>query len=224
MTQQTVHAPHSYSCCRGSNVPSRVLTAIAVFVLCLFCSWQTAVAVPPQKFVIDGPKAVVAGDALSVALAVSVDDEDGLRDMLRDGAVLALTIAVELERRRTWWTNETVFSKEFVSTIWHDPLTRDFVVNLPGPEEDTQSRDKNLTRLLHATWRLLSVPVIALHAIPPEGPDAEYRILLDISLEHTEIPPWLKQSTVFWSSKVVPSVHFSLPFQPPKAPEPVPED
>jgi hypothetical protein len=223
MTQQTDHAPHPTTCCRGSYVPGRVLLGFAAVILCLVCAWQAAFAVPPQKFVINGPETVVAGDALSVSLSVSVDNEDGLRDMLRDGAVLALTIAVELERHRTWWTNETVLSKEFVSTIWHDPLTRDFTINLPGPDGDRQSRDKNLTRLLHATWRLLSVPVISLNKIPPEGPDAEYSILLGISLQHTEIPPWLKQSTVFWSSNVVPSVRFTLPFQPPKAPEPEPE-
>lgn len=154
---------------------------------------------------------------LSVALSLNVDNEDGLRDMLKDGAVLALSIATTLERKRSWWSNEVIASTEFVSTILHDPLTRDFIVLIPEEQDRKQIRDKNLTRLLHTTWQTLSLPVLSLTDLLLQEQEAEYSLILDISLQHTEVPPWLENNLMFWSSKVVPSEKIVLPFHMPGA-------
>lgn len=153
---------------------------------------------------------------LYVKLSLNVDNEDGLRDMLKDGAVLDLSVSTTLERKR-WWSNEEIVSSEFVATILHDPLTRDFVVLLPGTEGQKQVRDKNLTRLLHSTWRSLSLPVLSLTDLLLQERDAEYSLILNVSLQHAEVPPWLENSLVFWSSKVVPSEKIVLPLQMPGA-------
>jgi hypothetical protein len=220
MIHTFAHAPYAFSCRRGLAFPATLLFWGMLCAVALFGFALSAYALPPQAFVVESPRAEATDGTVRVSLAVSVDNEDGLRDMLKDGAVLALSIGIALERDRAWWMNETVFNKDFVSTIGHDPLTRDFVLTLPSPDGDRASRDKNLTRLLHATWRKISVPVIKITSIPERAADDVYSIVLTISLQHTEVPPWLRQNTVFWSSDVVPSKTITLPLQLPAPGEP----
>lgn len=189
--------------------------AIAMLLTCLLHT-QIVFALPPQRFVIQQPETAIEGGMLYVKLSLNVDNEDGLRDMLKDGAVLELSISTNLERKR-WWSNEEIASTEFLATILHDPLTRDFIVLLPDAEGQKQVRDKNLTRLLHATWRSLLLPILSLTDLLLQEQDAEYFLVLNVSLQHAEVPPWLENNLVFWSSKVVPSEKIILPLHMPGA-------
>ena len=208
------YMPQYRPCCR-ILYGKIFLWIVAAFLTCLFHP-QDALALPPQRFVIQQPEIAIESGMLYVKLSLNVDNEDGLRDMLKDGAVLDLSVSTTLERKR-WWSNEEIVSSEFVATILHDPLTRDFVVLLPGTEGQKQVRDKNLTRLLHSTWRSLSLPVLSLTDLLLQERDAEYSLILNVSLQHAEVPPWLENSLVFWSSKVVPSEKIVLPLQMPGA-------
>ena len=187
---------------------------VAFFLLFSF----SAMALPPQKFLIAPPSASTLNGELFINLSLTVDNEDGLRDLLKDGVVLQLGISVAMSRTRSWWTDVNIAEQEYTSLIYHDPLTRDFVVNFPTREGEKTLRDKNLTRLIFASWRNLSLLVAPLQIVYNEGKDQEFAITLNLSLQHTEVPPWLEKSFVFWSSDVVPQEKFSLPFNPPADP------
>jgi hypothetical protein len=174
-----------------------------------------AFALPPQKFLLDPPLPGVEDGVLTVRLSLTVDNEDGLRDLLKDGAVLELLIDVNVERERFLWSNAEAAAVTFTSVIRHDPLSRDFVVSVPTHDGDKELRDRNLTRLLYASWRKLFLPIATLEDLRRNEEADEYAITLAISLRHTEVPPWLEKTLVFWSADVVSqekrTVHFSVP-------------
>lgn len=213
MTRHIFNEKYSPSRRRATALSALALFGIILALLLL--SPPYIHAAPPQSFIIHYLHTSEKQHWLFANLSVTVDDEDGLRNMLKDGAVLGLGVSIKVERVRSWWGNEEVRAEEMTSTILHDPLTRDFLVNMPGADGIKQYRDKNLTRLLHATWRNLSIPLISLDRLRAENPEGEYRIILDFSLQHKEVPPWLEKSLVFWSSNVVPTervvLDYSLP-------------
>lgn len=152
---------------------------------------------------------------LTLGLSLTVDNEDGLRDLLKDGAVLELVIDVSVERERSWWGNAEAAAVEYASTIRHDPLSRDFLVSVPARDGKKEFRDRNLTRLLHASWRKLVLPVAPLKELQRNEPADAYLVTIGFSLHHTEVPPWLEKTIVFWSTDVVPrekqTIRFNMP-------------
>ena len=188
----------------------RLLPALVVALL-LLCA--PAMALPPQKLMLAPPATSLRGGDIFLNLSLTVDNEDGLRDLLKDGAVLQLGITVTVSRKRSWWSNVELAHREYRSVIRHDPLSREFVLELPSDSEEKTLRDKNLTRLLHASWRKLSLYVAPLRALRAEGSGEEFVIAFEASLQHTEVPPWLEKSSIFWSSDVVPPEKRELPFR-----------
>jgi hypothetical protein len=174
-----------------------------------------ALALPPQEIIMDPPVAVVEHGMLTWKLAITVDNEDGLLELLKDGAVLELAISVVVERERTLWTNAEAAKVEFPAILRHDPLSRDFVAFVPTFDGEKEVRDRNLSRLLQASWRRISLPVVSLADMVREEPAKSYLVLLTIALRHTEVPPWLEKSSVFWSPEVVPQVNRKFVFTPP---------
>ena len=176
---------------------------------------NSAYAVPQQKLLLESPSAQIRDGVVTIHLSLSVTDEEGLRALLKDGAVLELSMSVALERERSWWSNAEAAAAEFSSILRHDPLSRDFLVTIPTVEGDKEVRDRNLTRLLHASWRQLTLPVAPLEDVVREEEASAYLVVLNISLRHTEVPPWLQKDTVFWSSEVAPDekrqFKFTLP-------------
>ena len=203
--------------CREFALSGSYYCSIILLLLSLLLSSPVSAA-PPQAFVIHNPRIITTQHQLVASLSVSVDDEDGLRNMLKDGALLALGISATIKRVRSWWGNEEIFTSESISTILHDPLTRDFLINLPELEgKSVPHRDKNLTRLLHATWRKLSIPLVSIERLTEDEPGSQYEITLNLSLQHNEVPPWLEKSLVFWSSNIVPQEKITLQYALPEA-------
>jgi len=189
----------------------------AVFCLLLvLCRPPDALALPPQEIIMDPPVALVESGMLTLKLAITVDNEEGLLELLKDGAVLELAISAVVERERTLWVNAEAAKVEFPTILRHDPLSRDFVALVPGPDGEKEIRDRNLSRLLQASWRRISLPVVPLAELLRAEPAESYLVLLTITLRHTEMPPWLK-SSLFWSPEVVPQVKRKFVFTPPRA-------
>jgi hypothetical protein len=188
-----------------------------VFLCALF--WLSAclpaLAVAPQRLLLEPPETVIDGGTVRLALSLTVDDEDGLRDLLKDGAILRLKTTVAVSRERSWWSDAEIVSREYDSILRHDPLTRDFVVTVGAPDEEKTLKDKNLTRLLHASWRRLSFPVAPLRLFAAQESAGEFLISVTLSLQHTDVPPWLEKNFIFWSADVVPRQTCTLPFRPP---------
>lgn len=208
--RQTARAPFAFFSCRPGRL-SGFLPAVLVFFSILLFS-PCARALPPTQLLIDRPALHYNEGALVLSLSVSVNDEEGLRDMLKDGAVLELTTTVGVERERSWWANAEEFTYSFSSVLRHDPLSRDFIATLPLEDGEKELRDRNLTRLLHESWKKLSFPVISLATLQ-QAANGESSFLLryTVTLRHIEVPPWLEKSLVFWSAEVVPPEQGDLP-------------
>lgn len=175
-----------------------------------------AQALPPQRLLwLKPPEVSLEGGMLTLQLSLSVDNEDGLRDLLKDGAVLELRIVASVERERSWWSNAEAVTRTFSSQIRHDPLSRDFITSLPTLNGTKELRDRNLTRLLYASWKELDLPVALLADVLRAEEAENYALSLIISLQHTDVPPWLEKTLVFWSKDVVPeekrTLHFTVP-------------
>jgi hypothetical protein len=185
-----------------------------VFVL---CRPPDVFAFPPREIIMDPPTVVIEKGMLILRLALTVDNEEGLLALLKNGAVLELVISADVERERRLWRNAKAAKVVFPSILRHDPLSRDFVVFVPTPDGEKEVRDRNLSRLLQASWRRLALPMIPLEDLLREEPAESYLVLLTITLRHTEVPPWLAKSPLFWSSEVVPQVKRSFVFTLPLA-------
>lgn len=186
------------------------LAALLAAVLFCFVLPLAAWALPPEHFVTKDLTMETRTGNIVVRVGVSVDNEAGLHDMLKDGASVQLTAEMQLERLRGLWTNVTLAEKTYTSMLRHNPLTREFLLYMPG--ESTPVTDKNLSRLLVATWHKLSLPLGPVELLRQVETGHQYRISLHLTLRHTEVPPWLAKAFVFWSKEVVEPVTLTIPF------------
>lgn len=186
---------------RFGMLARRFWPAIILCAFALLSALPPALAVPPENFLLETPRIRVQDNMLVLDLSVSVDSEDGLRDLLKDGASLALNVTVTIERNSSWWKNAEISSTSYLSHLRHDPLTRDFLVTIPGTEQ--QLRDRSLIRLLHSSWRAFSLTVIPVRFLEVHGQDSAFSVTCSFSLRHTHVPPWLESNSVFWSSDIV---------------------
>ncbi len=182
--------------------------AAVLLPLLLFCA--PARALPPQHLVIQAPLVETRTGNILVKLGITVDNVSGLYEMLKDGASFQLVVDVKLERVRSLWTNVLLSEKKLVSVLRHNPLTREFMLFLPGV--DKPLLDKNLERLLAATWHKFQADAGPVDLLRQAEPGAAYQIQLEVSLRHAEVPPWLAKNYVLWSWNVVDPVTIKLPF------------
>ncbi len=187
----------------------RLRRALLMAGLALLCAGEAS-ALPPQHFVIQSPVIETRTGSILVKLGVSVDNVDGLYQMLKDGASFQLVVDAKLERVRGFWTNVLLSEKRQVSLLRHNPLTREFMLFMPGEEKPLL--DKNLERLLAATWHKYQINVGPVDLLRQAEPGAAYQILLTVALRHAEVPPWLTKNYVLWSWNVVDPVNMTLPF------------
>lgn len=162
-----------------------------------------------ENFVGELPTLHTEGDTLNMTLRLSVDDEDALRLLLRDGATIELGVRVRVERKRTLWANEKIEELEFSSLLKYDSLVRQY--RLTGPADDRVVQDGNLRALLAKSWKDLRIPLVKADVFEP---DEEYLVIVDLTLQHAELPPWLDKTLVFWSREVVAPETFKLDYRP----------
>lgn len=191
----------------GSDGRAVSLVLRALLAVLLLSAAGSAQAAPPRQFVLDTFAIETRDDTLVLRLGVGVDAPDGLRDLLKDGAEMELRGTVTLTRRRGVLPDVTLAEKVFACTLRHDTLTSEFELRLLGRE--VPWRDKNLARLLEATWKRLVLPLAPIAALEKGEP---HRVSLTLSLRHTDVPPWLSRTLFFWSWEVVPDATFTQDF------------
>lgn len=167
-------------------------------------------AVPPKYFDILNAALSTASNEITVNASITVDNVTGLYAMLKDGATVELLVNAKLERERTLWTNVTLAELNLVSTLQHNPLTREFVLFMPGAT--APMLDKNLDRLLAATWQKYRVHFGPTAILDGEN-GSEYRVVLALNLQHAKPPPWLAKDFMLWSKKIVEPETITLPFR-----------
>lgn len=190
----------------------RYKRAAAILAVALWCLTApvSGWTMPPEHFVTKGLTMETRTGTIVVRVGISVDNEAGLHDMLKDGASVQLTAELQLERLRSLWTNVTLAEQTYTSMLRHNPLTREFLLYMPG--ETTPVADRNLSRLLAATWHKLSFPLGPVDLLRQAEAGSQYRISVYLTLRHTEVPPWLAKAFVFWSKEVVEPVTLAIPF------------
>lgn len=190
------------------SLSSTVCLAVFILLACLFFSVAPARAAL-ESFVGELPELRAEGDVLTMTMRLSVDDEDALRVLLRDGATIELGVKVHIERRRTFFPNEEIGELEFSSLLKYDSLVRLYRLTEPIGERVVQ--DENLRSLLSKSWKNMSLP-LAMTSVFAE--DEEYLVTVDLTLQHAELPPWLDKTLVFWSREVVAPETFKLDYRP----------
>lgn len=167
-------------------------------------------AVPPKYFIVSDTRIETLGGHVAAKCSINVDNVDGLFEMLKDGATVELVVQAKLERVRSLWTNISLAELELVSTLQHNPLTREFSLHMPG--EQSPLLDKNLNRLLAATWNKFIVVFGPLSLLDREEDSAEFKAILVVSLQHAKPPPWLIKNFMLWSKSIVAPETITLPF------------
>lgn len=186
----------------------RLLTGL--FVAVVFLSGVPPVhAVPPKYFEVSAPRLEIASGDITVKLSISVDNMTGLFEMLKDGASVELVVNAKLERVRTLWTNVTLAEVELFSSLQHNPLTREFSLYMPG--EANPMLDRNLDRLLAATWEKFSATLASVDILDGDK-GSEYQVILTLNLQHAKPPPWLARNFTFWSKTILEPEKVILPF------------
>ena len=190
-------------------------------ILALFCCALLAVfpaltvQASPDNFVHGRPSLDMRGGKLVLSLPLSVDNEDSLGEMLRDGSTMELSINVTIQRKRTLWFNESIYEEIFSFLLRHDPLSREYRMSAPGAEQVSQ--DKSLRSLLTRTWKILKLPLADEALFRPES---DYQVKIQLSLKHTALPPWLDRTLVFWNKDVVNPISLELEYRTQDAPIP----
>lgn len=179
--------------------------------LCALLAPFPARAVPPRDIIVVNPRIETANGDIRVFLSIDFDNVTGLYEMLKDGAAVDLVINAKIERVRAFWTNVVIMEEEFVSSLEHNPLTREISLFMPG--ETNPLLDKNLDRLLAATWNKLELNLGPLSMLDGNDKDTEFRVTLALSLQHAKVPPWLAKNFMFWSRNVTETETVKLYFR-----------
>ena len=145
-------------------------------------------------------------DGIHVSTGIGLENGGVVRSQLRDGAVMALTCKLALERVRTLLSNEILSEESRSYQLRHDLLSREFILSSPGLPI---VRQKQFDALLASSFQHLDF-LLPLQAPLVSG--ETYRVQLKVTLEHAEVPPWLEKALFFWSWEVTPPLSFSQDF------------
>ena len=190
----------------------RILSVVFFFLCCcapLFTG-PVAHAAAPRKLVAGEMVLEAANSQFYVNLVLGVNEEEWLKLLLKDGAVIELGIDLSMERRRSWWANSVLAEKTYTFTLHYDQLTREF--QFFQSTDQKPSRDRDLHNLLRANWGKLHLPLVPLQTVSQYGEDVEFLITAEITLRHGQTPPWLANSGLFWSSEIAPPLTLTLEY------------
>lgn len=185
----------------GAALSRLILAGGAAFISLVLLFPCVSFAMPPKYFEVENLRLETKDGNITVRLSIGVDNPTGLFEMLKDGAFVELLVNAKLERLRTFWTNVTLAEKDILSSLQHNPLTRE--LSLYMPEGDKPLLDKNLDRLLAATWEKFEIPFGPVTLLDGEDKDTEYRITLTLKLQHAKPPPWLAKGFMVWSKDIL---------------------
>jgi hypothetical protein len=138
-------------------------------------------------------------------------DVVGLRKVRRaledEGAVLGLVCTASIERKRTMWMNAVLANTEYVSRLFKDALSDEYVLHLPGAPEPMRS--KELEPMLKKAWDGVTLSLGPWSMLTP---GSEYVLNLTIELKRADVPVWLDYTLFFWSWDVFPETSYQLDF------------
>lgn len=144
---------------------------------------------------------------IGVRFGVRLVGLDELLEELNAGTTVALDCEASVSRKGRVWLDKELTGIQWRSTLSKDVLADEFLLQLPG--EDKPRRGKNLRELIKAGWGGLTLDLGPWDALTP-GHD--YQLGLNISLDRTDVPIWLRYVVFFWSFDVYPPASYQLDF------------
>lgn len=178
--------------------------ALGLFLLACALTLSPRPALAEQNFLLKGFALGGTDKHLEINLRLAVSEEHNLAYMLRDGAKMEMSCQVRLLRKRTFWSNELLAETAIYNRLTYDLLLREFVFN---SENHPPIRNELFRQLMAETWENLCVPLDN-----PAGltQDEDYVVKVTVDLKHTEMPPWLTRSILFWSDEIIAPTTFEL--------------
>lgn len=195
--------------------PARVGKALFLALFCCIIFAAAVAIAAPSSFVHGRASLRMDAGKLTLSLPVSVDNEDALGEMLRDGSTMELAINISIARKRSLWFSKGIHEASFSYLLRHDPLSREYRMTTPGTEQ--AAHDKSLRQLLTNTWKTIKLPIADKTLF---SPDNDYIVKIELSLRHTALPPWLDRTLVFWNKDVVKPLSLELEYRMKDAPIP----
>ena len=193
------------------QMPFKGLSLLFCLALLLISSMATfAVASPPKQLHLAYLALKHQDGSLFLDLGCSVDNEDGLGEILKDGANIELKVTITVEAQRSYWANKELVEHVFIWHLSHDHLTREFVLQ-SSLDKTAPARNRNLSRLLQASWYNLRLPIFDAEKMQALDPNKAYIVNVSLEVNYAEMPPWLEKSPVFSVSRVVPKGEYALP-------------
>lgn len=144
-------------------------------------------------------------DTLLVLSRIQINNIAVVRDQLRDGAHMVLKAVVSLHRLRSVLSNQLLGEKVVELHLRHDPLRRNFIVYF----DKNIFQNRSLNDALQSAWDEIHFDLVP--EIPLEAAQ-NYRVTMQLTLQHAEVPPWLEKALFFWSWDVVPPLTVTQDF------------
>lgn len=187
---------------RGASLTPGLVLGLVLLVCVLGLSPRPALA--EQNFLLKSFALGGTDKYLEVNLRLAVSEEHNLAYMLRDGAKMEMSCRVSLLRKRTFWSSELLAENAVYNRLTYDLLLREFVLSA---ENQPPTRNESFRRLMAETWENLCIPLDN-----PAGltQDEDYVVKVTVDLKHTEMPPWLTRSILFWSDEIIAPTTFEL--------------
>lgn len=185
----------------GTRIAPLAVALATALVLCAGAAQAQSLAL--SNLVVDNQ----AG-TLMARFGVTVEGSASLIDQLQAGATLALSCKARLAKPGGLLGGTHIAETGMQSRLKYDPLTREYVLQLPGREAPL--RGASLDELLRSGWGELALDLGSWRQLQ-SGQD--YSIALEIKLSQAEIPSWLRRNLFFWSWDVIPATSYQLHFR-----------
>jgi len=117
-----------------------------------------------------------------------------LKGELEDGVELVLKCSVELVKVRHYWLDSNIGSDHFESSIKYDPLTKEFLMVVPGRSQPIHNA--NLKALLEEGWGRIQARLGAWDSLER---GSEYSLRLITTMNEADAPDGFYRFVYFWS-------------------------
>lgn len=144
---------------------------------------------------------------LGVRFGIRLSGLDELREELDAGTTVILGCQATVSRKGRMWLDKQLVGAELNSTVTKDVLADEYRLQLPG--ESKPRRGKDLGALLEASWGSLALDLGPWTALAPGN---DYQLKIEISLDRSDVPVWLRYVVFFWSFDVYPPASYQLDF------------
>lgn len=181
------------------GVQRLLLTLVACLILSGTAHAQSLSLLTPSIANVNG--------ALTARFGVEVETLPALKGELEDGIVLKLKCEASLYEASDYWLDSHLSTSTFESILNYDPLTKEFVMSIPGRE--TPLKNTDLPQLLDEGWKHIET-VLGPWNMLIRGEN--YSLEIHTGINEADAPEGLTKIIYFWSWDTGANATFLLNF------------